>query len=169
MPSVTEADDEAVADRVFAALRWPDGPRCPLCGSAAVGVLHGGHHGRPRHKCRTCRRQFSVTKSTILEGTHLHLTVWWRVITVLTATPDGASIALLEREVGIGRTAARNVLARLLYAARRQPLADLLPPEANGEEPRLLFTALTAQALLAALLTTPAPTDAPPGLERAGA
>ncbi len=164
---MTQAADEAAADRLFAALRWPDGPRCPLCGSAAVGVLHGGHHGRPRHKCRTCRRQFSVTKSTILEGTHLHLTVWWRVVTVLTATPDGASIALLEREIGIGRTAARNVLARLLYAARRPPLADLLPPDPADGEPRLLFTALTAQALLAALLATPAPTDAPRVLDLA--
>lgn len=81
-----------------------------------------------------------------------------RFLTTMAGEP---TVAALEHGVGLGRTAARNVLSRLDYAARRQPLGARLPRAADGRRPRLVFSHLDPHTLLAALLATPAPTDCP--------
>lgn len=153
------ADDEAAAERLLTALRWPSAPQCPFCRSCGVYALGGTGSGRSRLKCSVCRRQFTVTKSTVLEGTHLPLRLWLRIAEALTAQPAPLSVAVLERDLGLGRTAARNVLARLVYASQRPPLAGLLAR--GGDLHRPSFHGLTPHDLLAALLATAAPTDAP--------
>jgi hypothetical protein len=147
-------------ERICLRLRWPDGPTCPFCRARAIYVLDGSRRRRSRFKCAACRRQFSVTKSTILENSRLPLEVWLDASRLLTASAEAPTVAGLERHLGIGRTAARNILARIAYAAERPALGGLLPPaRPAGGGPA--FDHLTAEAFLAALLATPAPTDTP--------
>jgi transposase-like protein len=80
MPSPFE--DETTAREVLEALRWPDGPRCPRCGSGGPEVfLIGGEkrsHREGLYQCKPCRRQFSVTVGTPLERLRIPLSTWVR-------------------------------------------------------------------------------------------
>src|SRR3954464_13970120 len=58
--------------------RWPEGVRCPGCGSAAVT-----HHGRDdtqrhrqRYRCKACAARFDDLTGTVLAGHHQPLRVW---------------------------------------------------------------------------------------------
>jgi len=59
-------------------LRWPDGVKCPHCGSAEVSKQ--GHderqRERQRYECKGCGRQFDDLSETIFEGHHQSLRVW---------------------------------------------------------------------------------------------
>ena len=57
------------------ALRWPQGPVCPRCGS--VGEATRSTHDPRIWRCRPCRHEFRVTDGTAMEGTHLPLTTWF--------------------------------------------------------------------------------------------
>jgi transposase-like protein len=74
-------------------VRWPAGPVCPWCGAARpyrvirkpgtrnkVGALY---------KCRSCRRQFSVTVGTIFERSKVPLRKWFAAIYPMCAFKRG--------------------------------------------------------------------------------
>lgn len=110
----------------FHAVRWPEGICCPSCGSGGAYRLSLTTVQRRRYKCKACRRQFSVTKGTILEGSKLSLADWVRTLRLLCATPDGLTITELQRELKVSYAAAQNALDRIDYARRREPLRTLL-------------------------------------------
>ncbi len=51
-------------------LRWPNGVRCPACGSERVNKrgLHDHQAHRQRYECQACGRQFDDLSGTIFEG-----------------------------------------------------------------------------------------------------
>src|SRR3954451_5519609 len=58
--------------------RWPEGVRCPGCGSAAV-IRDGGDDSQPhrqRYRCKGCARRFDDLTSTVLPGHHQPLRFW---------------------------------------------------------------------------------------------
>ena len=58
--------------------RWPDGVRCPTCGSAAV-ARHGRDDTQPnrqRYRCKDCEARFDDLTGTILAGHHRPLRTW---------------------------------------------------------------------------------------------
>ena len=58
--------------------RWPEGARCPVCGSSAV--IRDGHDDaqpcRQRYRCKTCSGRFDDLTGTVLAGHHQPLRVW---------------------------------------------------------------------------------------------
>jgi len=58
--------------------RWPDGVRCPGCGSATV--VRNGHDDRQvdrqRYLCKDCHERFDDLSGTVLAGHHKPLKVW---------------------------------------------------------------------------------------------
>lgn len=70
--------DDAKCYEVVRQLRWPEGVRCPICGS--VEVTKRGFHTlqkeRQRYECQTCQRQFDDLTGTIFESHHQPLKVW---------------------------------------------------------------------------------------------
>ena len=60
------------------ALRWPDGVRCPECGSAAV--TKDGHDDtqpeRQRYRCQGCRKRSDDLSGTAFAGHHQPLRAW---------------------------------------------------------------------------------------------
>jgi len=58
--------------------RWPDGVRCPGCGSPAV-VRDGCDDTQPcrqRYRCKACASRFDDLTGTVLAGHHQPLRVW---------------------------------------------------------------------------------------------
>jgi transposase-like protein len=70
--------DEAKCYAVVRELRWPDGVKCPHCGSGEVKKrgFHNQQADRQRYECQTCDRQFDDLTGTIFEGHHQPLRVW---------------------------------------------------------------------------------------------
>ena len=58
--------------------RWPEGVRCPHCGSA--GVARDGRDDaqphRQRYRCPTCAARFDDLTGTVLAGRHRPLRLW---------------------------------------------------------------------------------------------
>src|SRR5689334_9008434 len=58
--------------------RWPEGVRCPGCGSDTV-VRHGRDDTQPRrqrYRCKACAGRFDDPTGTVLAGHHRPLRVW---------------------------------------------------------------------------------------------
>ena len=79
------------------ALRWPDGFRCPGCGSADAWAMAGG-----LWLCKACRRQVSVTSGTVFHRAHLPLTLWFRAIWLVTSQKNGVSAVSVQNVLGLG-------------------------------------------------------------------
>lgn len=59
-------------------LRWPEGVRCPDCGSPDV-IKRGRDEGEParqRYGCKACGRRFDDLTDTVFAGHHQPLRVW---------------------------------------------------------------------------------------------
>lgn len=78
-------------------LRWPDGMRCLKCGGG-----QGWTASRFRWVCADCKREQSVTTSTLLHGTRYPLKTWFRVIWQVCEQKNGISALGLQRAVGFG-------------------------------------------------------------------
>ena len=123
LPTLTTEDQ---AESLLAKLRWPQGPICPFCLRNDTYRLNLKTVNRRRYKCRLCRRQFSVTKGTILEGSKLSLASWVRLVQILCEPNAEWSVSDVARELNVGYDTVRNALDRLSYAARREPLATMI-------------------------------------------
>ena len=58
--------------------RWPEGVRCPGCGSDAV-IRDGRDDAQPdrqRYRCKACGSRFDDLTGTVLAGHHQPLRVW---------------------------------------------------------------------------------------------
>lgn len=87
--------DEACR-QYLAALRWPDGFRCPRCGADKAWPVGG------LQRCTVCRYAASVTAGTIFEGTRKPLTVWFRAIWWVVTQKNGASAKGIQRILELG-------------------------------------------------------------------
>jgi transposase-like protein len=91
--------DERACWEYLVACRWPDGYRCPRCGSQSAALLAG----RRLWQCSGCRYQVSVTAGTVLHKTHTPLHLWfWAAYLMSTPTP-GLSAVQLQRQLGLSR------------------------------------------------------------------
>ena len=58
--------------------RWPEGVRCPACGSGTVvrDGLDDTQAHRQRYRCKACAGRFDDLTGTVLAGHHQPLRVW---------------------------------------------------------------------------------------------
>src|SRR4051794_27600001 len=66
----------------LASRRWPDGVKCPVCGSSKVGFLKT--HRRWQCAQRHPKRQFSIKVGTIFEDSALGLDKWLPAVWLVT-------------------------------------------------------------------------------------
>ncbi|MGO8868921.1 MAG: IS1595 family transposase [Alphaproteobacteria bacterium] len=95
--------DEDACDAYLVAHRWPDGVRCPRCGSVRVYPLAS----RKWHwECPDCRHggayRFSDIAGTIFENTKVDLRQWFRVIHLMLTGKKGTSALQIQRYMGFG-------------------------------------------------------------------
>ena len=109
------ADDEACRQYLFA-LRWPQGFACSACGGKDVWK-----GSRNRLLCTSCRRQIYILAGTVLQDSHLPLTLWFRAMWHLTSQKNGISALGLQRELGIGSYKTAWTLLHKLRRAMVRP------------------------------------------------
>jgi len=80
----------------LARLRWPEGFRCPRCGSGRSWPVRG-----VLLECAGCGCQTSVTAGTIFQDTRTPLPVWFRAMWWVTTQKNGASALGLQRVLGL--------------------------------------------------------------------
>jgi hypothetical protein len=91
--------DPNVALRMMVELRWPDGVRCPMCGSGEVRFISTRRLWECKHKHP--RRQFSAKVGTIFEDSPLDLGKWFAAIWMVANCKDGISSYEMHRALGV--------------------------------------------------------------------
>ena len=117
--------DAAKAREYLEALRWPNGPICPHCGSVSKEhyELNGKAHRPGLWKCRDCRKQFTVTVGTVFERSKIALNVWLQAAHLLCSSKKGMSTNQLHRTLGV-------TLKTAWFMSHR--IREAMKPEGNG-------------------------------------
>ena len=78
MINIQSLIDDAKCYETVRAIRWPDGVKCPQCGSVEISKRGRDERqkDRQRYECGACQRQFDDLTGTIFEGHHQPLRVW---------------------------------------------------------------------------------------------
>lgn len=124
--------DETAARELLEAMRWPNGPECPICAQTATVYLmkkmadsvKPGRAGLLR--CRACKKQFTVTTGTVFEDSHIPVSKWLLALHLLASSKKGFSAHQLHRNLGITYKSAWFMAHRLRYAMCDGPMADLM-------------------------------------------
>ena len=110
-------DDTSCRD-LLERLRWPDGPRCPRCGSDRIGTVKG----RFTYHCNAgCSYEFSVTSGTIMHDSHLPLRKWFVAIYLMCESKKGISALQLKRTLGVAYQTAWHLSHRIRAAMANDP------------------------------------------------
>ena len=92
--------DEDSCKAYLASRLWPDGVRCPRCGSDKVYELSRAWHWQCR--CSSSGYRFSVMVGTIFENTNYPLQTWFKVIYLMLSSKKGISALQIHRMIGTG-------------------------------------------------------------------
>ncbi len=106
--------DENAAIAFFEQKRWGDTPTCPRCGSESVYRVKSGQP--MSHRCRPCRKYFSVRIGTLMEDTNLPVRDWLLAIFHIHSARKGVSSHYLAKILGITQKTAWFLLHRVREA-----------------------------------------------------
>jgi transposase-like protein len=96
----------------FESRLWPNGPRCPVCGTGdRITTRKGGYY-----RCNQCKEDFTVRTGTIFERSHVPLHKWIYAMYLLVTARKGISSMQLAKEIGVTQKTAWFVLGRLREA-----------------------------------------------------
>jgi transposase-like protein len=112
--------DEDAARAHFEALRWPQGPVCPHCGTVDNATEMKGRTTRPglfKCKSKECRKPFSATMGTLYERSHIPLHKWLLATHLMCASKKGISAHQLYRMLGFGSYKTAWFMAHRIRAA----------------------------------------------------
>lgn len=131
--------NEDAAREYLEQIRWPDGAICPHCNSIGAYKLQPkADSKRPVrkgvYKCKSCRKQFTVTVGTIFEDSHIPLYQWLSAIQFLCASKKGISAHQLHRMLNITYKSAWFMAHRIRYAMGQPPLAEKLQGIIEADE-----------------------------------
>ncbi len=122
--------DEKAAFEALEGIIWAGGkpPHCPHCGVTdrmnrlapqTSKPSKRNPEGKPVHglwKCYACRKQFTVRKDTIFEGSRLELHLWFQAAYLMCSSKKGVSANQLHRTLGCTLKTAWFVAHRLREA-----------------------------------------------------
>jgi len=112
-------------------LRWPNGVACPHCGCTTAYTLKGKAESKQPvrkgvHKCKDCRKQFSVTVGTLFRGSHVPLNKWLMAVSLICSSKKGISADQLHRMLGVTYKTAWFMAHRIRYAMQQPALEEKL-------------------------------------------
>ncbi len=121
--------DEAAARGHLEAIRWPDGPVCPHCGSTdKVYRLAGKSHRPGLIHCNNCDGSFTVTTGSVMESSHVPLRKWVLAFRLLASSKKGMSAHQLHRTIGVTYKTAWFMWHRIREAMRSDDLTPMGGP-----------------------------------------
>lgn len=129
-------NDEEAARAHYEAIRWPDGPICPHCGTINNATKMQGKTTRPGlYKCKEkeCRKPFTATMGSVYEKSHIPLHKWLLATHIMCASKKGVSAHQLWRMLGFGSYKTAWFMAHRIREAMRA--GDLKPPMGGGGGP----------------------------------
>ena len=94
--------DPAVCLQTMVKSRWPNGVKCPTCGSEKVSFL--ANQGRWQCSIKHPKRQFSAKTGTIFEDSPIGFDKWLPVVWLLTNCKNGISSYEVARDLGVTLT-----------------------------------------------------------------
>jgi transposase-like protein len=96
------------------ARRWPNGVRCPQCGSDSVYF----DNGRNGWECKTRhpKRKFTLKTGTIFEDSALGLDKWLPCVWIIANAKNGVSSHEIARSLGVTQKTAWFMLQRIRLA-----------------------------------------------------
>lgn len=103
--------DDATAEKWFEEQRWPEGICCPKCGS--TNIQENAKHKTMRHRCRDCRKFFSVKMGTVMQSSNLGYRTWAIAIYLMHTGIKGTVSMKLHRDLGIAYTSAWHLSHRI--------------------------------------------------------
>jgi transposase-like protein len=91
--------DDAACRLYLEGLRWPDGVKCPKCGSDEIFRMYT----RDQFDCgaESCGYQFSVTAGTMFNDTHLSFCKWFLAVYLMCESKNGVSACQLGRSIKV--------------------------------------------------------------------
>jgi transposase-like protein len=106
--------DQETARRVLESRLWPNGPRCPVCGTGdRITIRKGGFY-----RCNQCKEDFTVRTGTIFERSHVPLHKWIYAMYLVVTARKGISSMQLAKEIGVTQKTAWFILGRLREACK---------------------------------------------------
>ena len=105
--------DNDTAKKWFEGIIWPEGPKCPHCGS--MNVQDNIKHKTMTHRCRDCsnKPRFSLKTGTVMQSTKLDYQTWAIAIYMVTTSIKGVSSMKIHRELEITQKSAWHLAHRL--------------------------------------------------------
>ncbi len=103
-------------------LKWPEGPKCDLCGSKGTKIAN-----RPQYDCDSCHYQFSVTAHTIFHDSHLPLWKWFLATYLIVESKKGMSANQMKRTLEVSYKTAWYLCHRI-----RKAMLEVDAPKLSG-------------------------------------
>ena len=111
--------DEIEARKYLEEKRWGTSSICPHCNNSEGNYkLKGKSTRQGVHKCKKCRKQFTVTVGTLIERSHIPLHTWLKAVYLLCSSKKGMSSHQLHRMLGITYKSAWFMTHRIREAMR---------------------------------------------------
>jgi transposase-like protein len=110
-------------------IRWPDGIRCPRCGSDKISRIKD----RGQFDCDTCRYQFSVTAGTIFHDSHLPIWKWFLATYIICESKKGVSANQLKRMLNVSYKTSWYLCHRI-RAAMKEAAPEMLTGTVEVDE-----------------------------------
>ena len=124
--------DEDAAREYIEKMRWPNGPECPHCGLVNEAYRLQPKPGSKRPvrkgvwKCRSCRRQFTVTVDSIFSDSHIPLHKWLLAIHLMASSKKGISAHQLMRNLELKSYQTAWFMAhRIRWVLTQDPVKDI--------------------------------------------
>ncbi len=120
---------EDEAREILEGIRWPEGIKCPHCGSDDVTRIKA-KSDKIRDgliQCNGCRGQFTVTVGTVMHRSHITLRQWVQAFYSICSHKKGVSALQLQRNLGlVSYRSAWHLAHRIRLAMKLDPLASKL-------------------------------------------
>jgi len=126
--------NEDAARAHLEAVRWPNGPECPHCGSSHVTRLAGKSHRKGLIHCNDCEKPFTVMVGSVMERSKIPLAKWVLGFQLMAASKKGVSSHQLHRMLGITYKSAWFLAMRIREAMGLDPETDDGPIGGPGKK-----------------------------------
>lgn len=120
-------EDEARA--ILEEIRWHSKPVCPHCQSKDITRIQGKAETVRDGilQCKECRRQFTVTVGTIMQGSHITLRQWVQAFMMMCSSKKGVLALQLQRNLGLhSYNSAWHLAHRIRLAMKGDTIASAL-------------------------------------------
>lgn len=117
--------EEQQCESAFESARWPEGFRCPKCGSGRHCSYRRGQRVKV-YQCSDCRTQTTLTEGTIFHSSKLPLTTWFQAMFFLTQNKNNVSMLELRRLIGVSYRAAWRIKHKLMQVMYEREQSTIL-------------------------------------------